>query len=354
MERWTPRSRFFCASAAGHRFLHARAGPAGWPTGRGKGSHNKHSSEVFASLFGKSVGSSNSIPGDSGGEAGDIEVWGAARAAVMILHMSQNPTRAAFFDVDGTLTTSTSMFRFLAFYLAAMGHPRRQFDEQVRELRAMAAVGCARDITNRAYFANLRGLDAGVVADVARSWFAAELATGGYYHEPTVAKLRRHQERGDHVVLVSGSFPALLHPIAADLGVVDVWCTRPEISRGRYTGELAGPPMIGGAKGDAVLQITAQRGIDPFDCAAYGDHVSDMPLLKAVGKAYVVGGDTALRSAARVCGWRLLPGTPPAPELPLPFPLPRGRTGVTAVSAPLHRPIDSPYTSARYEMLEGA
>jgi HAD superfamily hydrolase (TIGR01490 family) len=236
----------------------------------------------------------------------------------MILGMSQKPTRAAFFDVDDTLTTSTSMFRFLAFYLATMGRPRREFDERVRELKAMAAVGCAREAINRAYYAHLQGLDAGVVADVARSWFAAELATGGCYHQPVIAALRGHQERGDHVVLVSGSFPAVLDPIAADLGVDDVRCTRPRISDGRYTGDLDGPPMLGAAKADAVHYVTIRAGIDRGACSAYGDHVSDLPMLKAVGTAYVVGGDAGLRSSARTHGWRVLPGAPPAPELPLP------------------------------------
>ena len=259
-------------------------------------------------------------------------------------------TRAAFFDVDGTLTTSASMFRFLAFYLAAMGRPRREYDERLGELRAMAAVGCARETTNRAYFANLQGLDAGVVADVARAWFEAELATGGFYHEPAVAELNRHRQQGHHVVLVSGSFPSLLHPIAADLDVDDVRCTRPEISLGRYTGALDGPPMIGSATSDAVMHVAVRHGIDPADCSAYGDHVSDLPMLKAVGRAYVVGGDAGLRSTARLHGWLLLPGAAAAPELPPP----RWRAGGAVGFPSFRRSTESPHTSARYEMPEGA
>ncbi|MFC7934492.1 HAD family hydrolase [Streptomyces cinereoruber] len=273
--------------------------------------------------------------------------------------MSQNPARAAFFDVDGTLTTSAGMFRFLAYYLAATGRPRREYDERMREFKAMTAVGCPREATNRAYFAHLQGLDAGVVADVARAWFAAELATGAHYHRPALTELRRHQERGDHVVLVSGSFPALLAPLAADLGVDDIRCTRPRIDHGRYTGALDGPPMIGAAKSDAVMHVTIRAGIDPADCTAYGDHVSDLPMLNAVGTAYVVGGDAGLRSAARLRGWRFLPGTPPAPEPPLPhrgadraaaFPPPR----TPFFPTPRDRDLTTAHTTARYETREGA
>ncbi|MEU1007004.1 HAD family hydrolase [Streptomyces sp. NPDC005890] len=264
-----------------------------------------------------------------------------------------NRTRVAFFDVDGTLTTSGSMFRLLAYYLAAMGRPPRVYEERRRELKAMAAIGCPREATNRAYFAGLQGVDAAVLDGVADRWFAAELSTGGYYHPPALAALRAHQERGDHVVIVSGSFPAPLRPIAADLGVEEVWCTQPELAHGRYTGELTGPPMIGAAKAEAVAHVLARRGAEPADCVAYGDHISDLPMLKAVGSAVVVGGDERLRTSARVHGWPLLPGTLPPPELPLP------RT--PDASASRTRPtFNSPYSSfaqsstARYEMPETA
>ncbi|MEU6598850.1 HAD family hydrolase [Streptomyces flaveolus] len=265
-----------------------------------------------------------------------------------------NRTRLAFFDVDGTLTTSGSMFRLLAFYLAAMGHPPRVYEERRRELKAMAAIGCPREATNRAYFSGLQGVDAAVLAGVADAWFAAELSTGGYYHEPALAALRRHQEQGDHVVLVSGSFPAPLRPIAADLGVEEVWCTEPDILHGRYTGDLKGPPMIGAAKAEAVRTVLARHGVAPGDCVAYGDHISDLPMFKAVGSAVVVGGDERLRTSARAHGWPLLPGTLPPPALPLP------RTGPGTAGARTRPTFNSPCTPfastppARYEMPETA
>ncbi|WP_419992833.1 HAD family hydrolase [Streptomyces boninensis] len=228
--------------------------------------------------------------------------------------------RLAFFDVDGTLTTSSSMFRLLAYYLDATGRPRRDYEELMLQLKAMFAMGCSREATNRAYFASLQGLDADLMSLVAGEWFTAETATGHYYHEPATAELRRHQQRGDHVVLVSGSFPAPISLVAADLGVDEVWCTEPQIVHGRYTGDLKGPPMIGRAKADAVLKATSRQGSDPSRCIAYGDHASDLPMLQAVGSAVVVGGDAGLRSVARARGWRQLPGVLPAPE---PAPLPR-------------------------------
>ncbi|WP_328916079.1 MULTISPECIES: HAD family hydrolase [unclassified Streptomyces] len=234
-----------------------------------------------------------------------------------------NRTRVAFFDVDGTLTTSASMFRFLRYYLAATGRPPREYEEQRQLLKAMTALGCSRETTNRAYYAQLAGAPAGLVAALAGQWFAAELSTRGFYHEPALAALRRHRADGDHTVLVSGSFPAPLHLIAADLGVDEVWCSEPEVTHGRYTGRLTGPPMIGDAKADAVRGVAAERGAALDSCVSYGDHISDLPMLKTTGSAVVVGGDATLRAMARMHGWRQLPGVlPPPPALPLPH---RGR-----------------------------
>ncbi|MEV1026092.1 HAD-IB family hydrolase [Streptomyces sp. NPDC050264] len=257
--------------------------------------------------------------------------------------------KVAFFDVDHTLTTSGSMSRLLAYYHAALGHPRRYVDDRMCELKAMSALGCPRETVNRAYYAGLEGLDTAVMTAMARAWFDAELSTGGFYHEPAVAELRRHRRQGAHVVLVSGSFPAPLRLIAEDLGADETRCTVPRTERGRYTGALDGPPMIGIAKADAALKILLERGVDARESIAYGDHISDLPLLKAAGSAVVVGGDDRLRALARTYGWPLLPGTAPAPDLRLPA----WSAGATVRPAPGRTP-PSFLTSALYDMSESA
>ncbi|MFF3495288.1 HAD-IB family hydrolase [Streptomyces sp. NPDC002795] len=257
--------------------------------------------------------------------------------------------KVAFFDVDHTLTTSGSMSRLLAYYHAALGHPRRDFDDRMCELKAMTALGCPREAVNRAYYAGLAGLDTELMSAMARAWFDAELATGGFYHEPAVGELRRHQRQGAHVVLVSGSFPAPLRLIAEHLGADDIRCTVPRVEQGRYTGTLDGPPMIASAKADAAVKIIIERAADARESIAYGDHISDLPLLKAAGSAVVVGGGDRLRTLARAHGWPLLPGTPPAPDLPLP--------NWSARPAPWTRPSRTPQTllaPALYDMSESA
>lgn len=226
---------------------------------------------------------------------------------------------AAFFDVDGTLTTATTLFRFLEYWLADSGHLPHVYRHERQRLRAMTAAGVPRTETNRASFDRYAGEDARHLDEVAERWFQAELAAGGLLHEPAVEELRRHQAAGEPVVLVSGSFPAPLRPLARLLGVDAVLCTEPEIVGGRYTGRVP-RPMISRAKADAVRRWAEAEGVSLALSTGYGDHPSDLPMLELTGSAGVVGADPRMRHHARRRGWAQLPGPPPPPPAPLPTP----------------------------------
>jgi HAD superfamily hydrolase (TIGR01490 family) len=120
------------------------------------------------------------------------------------------------------------------------------------------------------------------------------------------AELAAHRAAGRTVVLVSGSFPACLEPVAAHLGADRVLCSRPEIAHGRYTGWI-GTPMIGEAKAAAVAAVLDELA-PGTPSWAYGDHDSDLPMLEQVTTPVVVGADAALTRVARERGWAVLVG----------------------------------------------
>jgi HAD superfamily hydrolase (TIGR01490 family) len=123
-----------------------------------------------------------------------------------------------------------------------------------------------------------------------RRWFADRRRAEGFYLADTRDALRRHRTAGAAVILVSGSFPAVLEPIAEAVGATRILCTRPECRDGVLTGGIVGEPVIGEAKRQAVREVLANHPhIDPADCFAYGDHVSDLPMLAEVGYPVVVG-----------------------------------------------------------------
>lgn len=217
-----------------------------------------------------------------------------------------NRTTIAFFDVDGTLTTRTSLFGFLAFFLEAMGEPPSTYRDERRRIADMTRRGVPRECTNRAYFENLTNVDAGDVGQIASAWFEDELCRGDFFYPPAVRLLEEHLDAGHVIAAVSGSFPAILAPIVASLRIGETWCSSPEIRSGRYTGRLSAPPMIGARKAEAVRESAASHQVDAADCISYGDHVSDLPMLRATGSAGVVGPDRTLHEIAAENGWRIV------------------------------------------------
>ncbi|MFD9324346.1 HAD family hydrolase [Streptomyces sp. NPDC060065] len=222
--------------------------------------------------------------------------------------MPDTPRRLVFSDVDETLISGKSLFDFLDFYFAA----RHGTDGALhaagtrRRIAALVAGGAPREVGNRAYYEAWRGERLDVVTAWGTEWFAQRSATPGFYVPATRTALSEHREAGDRVVLVSGSFPAVVDPVAADIGACHVLCTRPEARDGILTGAVAGEPCIGEGKRRVVRELAeGYPDIDLADCYGYGDHPSDLPMLAEVGHPVVVGGSAELLAA--IPGARVLP-----------------------------------------------
>lgn len=214
----------------------------------------------------------------------------------------------AFFDVDETLITFKSMFDFYDFFLEAIGHSEQERRELHEQVRALLRPGLPREQGNRLFYRRFADRKIAEVAEIGREWFTARLAAGGLFHGDVLQVLRSHHEAGMTVVLVSGSFPACLRPIADYCGADDMLCTELESSDGIYTGEVV-RTMIGNGKEDAARKLIEHTGANAADCFAYGDHTSDLGLLRLVGHPVVVGTNPELAAAAAEHGWRRLAGT---------------------------------------------
>ncbi|MEV8314359.1 HAD-IB family hydrolase [Streptomyces sp. NPDC059900] len=222
---------------------------------------------------------------------------------------SPAPAPVAFFDVDETLISVNGMARFLRHHMRSRGQTRAAFEDAVRDLRALGARGASREEIARAYYRLYAGCDERELAAEGREWFAAELRSGGLFLADSVAALREHRRRAEPVVLVSGSFAPCLDPVAERLGVEAdaVLCARPKAVDGVLTGAVD-VTMTGEEKAVAVRALLRERGVRPDGCHAYGDHASDLAMLRAVGHPVVVGADPVLLRHAEAGGWRRLPG----------------------------------------------
>ncbi|MEV4615210.1 HAD-IB family hydrolase [Kitasatospora sp. NPDC049258] len=235
------------------------------------------------------------------------------------------PRHAAFLDVDQTLIHGVSLFRFLAYDLRASGAAEGAYDAAMAHNRRLKAAGISREQVNREFFRQFGGRSVAELADRGERWWQQEERQGGLLDRAVLAAVDGHRAAGDLVVLVSGSFPPCLDPIARRVGADAVLCTRPATGAGRYTGAVP-RPMIGAEKARAIEELAASLAVDLAGSHAYGDHPSDLPMLAAVGHPVVVGDDPRMRREAAARGWTVLAAAPapvPAPAaVPAPAPVP--------------------------------
>ena len=124
--------------------------------------------------------------------------------------------------------------------------------------------------------------------------------------QPTIEALEQHKQAGAGIVFVSGSFPQLLAPFMQALGADDCLTTKLVVSHDKLTGEIDQPQTIGEGKAIAIRKFLEQKGVSSSLCFAYGDDISDVPMLKEVGTATIIQGNKLLEIEADIHQWRKL------------------------------------------------
>ena len=207
---------------------------------------------------------------------------------------------AAFFDVDNTLINTKSMFSFLSFLESELPSQANFLGAHHNKVLDLANHDhITRDQVNRFYYRFLGGFSTSQIYELGRRWFEINVQTPGFYIGKTVMKLRYHQAKSHMVVFVSGSFGAVLDPIAEDLGVEYVLATDLEMNNQVFTGSLSNIPSIGQGKAQRVLDFSKLNKIDLDNSYAYGDDASDGPMLALVGNPYLVNPTNTTRDACR-------------------------------------------------------
>ena len=220
--------------------------------------------------------------------------------------------RIAVFDLDGTLYDGHIL----------RGIVRHNREHRVNRVEVFAFVGIhfplwylgklvsASELAIRSIWARhmgwmMRGWraeeDQGRFEWIAREYFLPRVRAD------VMERLRRHQEAGERVILLSGTPAPLLASIGAVIGVRETVGT-PLIERGgKYTGESESPACQGPGKVERLL-IHLREG-EPIDWSAstcYADSEMDMPVLELFGDPVAVSPDEQLRARAQQAGWEIL------------------------------------------------
>ncbi len=187
----------------------------------------------------------------------------------------------ALFDFDGTLSDRDS---FLLFIKKTVG--------AVRFYSVMAGMSpqICRFLCRR--YPNHR-LKEDVLTRFFQNWSPDDFSEAaeqfcrdtvpGILRDEGARRLRRHQERGDNVVIVSATPELVLAPWCRTNGL-DLLATRMQIVDNRLTGRIEGKNCRGREK---VARITGRYRIDDYlEIYAYGDTEGDRPMLAMATKSY--------------------------------------------------------------------
>ncbi|RBO84553.1 HAD family hydrolase [Nocardia puris] len=218
--------------------------------------------------------------------------------------MAATGPRFAFTDVDHTLLRVSTLHHFARHFFTAAGR-EDVLAEHAERMQGLAASGADRETLNKSYYLLWAGVPVREVAEAAEDWHEG-IRAHHLYREPVVRRLRALRAEGVETVLVSGSFRACLRPIERELRCAATLCTELEERDGVYTGVVV-KSLIGAAKRAEVEAFAAGSGGHDFaGDHAFGDHISDAPVLAAVGHPVVVPVDPALETLARERGWEVL------------------------------------------------
>lgn len=121
--------------------------------------------------------------------------------------------------------------------------------------------------------------------------------------------IRRHQNAGDHVMIVTATNEFVTRPIASALGVNELIAVELDTDeRGWINGKIKGVPSMREGKVTRLEQWFAHKGYkwENTDITFYSDSTNDLPLLSAVNHPVATNPDTKLRIWALEKGWPIL------------------------------------------------
>ncbi len=205
----------------------------------------------------------------------------------------------AFFDLDGTLLAPPSLeWRFFGYLL--------ERDEITTKNVARWVLQSTTTLLNRGrygVFANKHYLT-GIRESIVGEW--AKTITHGTLplFVEGIDRMRQHVECGHRVVVVTGTLAPLAHAITNHLPRgVEVRATKLEMQDGCFTGRLSGPHLSFEEKARVIREDAEEFDLDLLKSFAYGNEMSDIRMLEAVGHPAAVNASWSLKREALKGGW---------------------------------------------------
>ncbi len=183
---------------------------------------------------------------------------------------------------SGKMSTSEIVAQFSGVLVYAMGNGN---------FAGLAAVGAQ----------GVKGVNEKVFIEVGEEVYHKHLADEIY--PESRALVNAHLAKGHTVAIISAATPYQVDPIARDLNIQHVMCTRMEVVKGKFTGNIVEPACWGEGKAHAAKELCEEHKLDLSKSFFYTDSAADAPLMEIVGNPRAVNPDTKLSALAFKNNW---------------------------------------------------
>lgn len=218
-----------------------------------------------------------------------------------IMAGEMGPQVGAFFDLDRTLIKNFSAKEFFQTRLLSGKMTAREIVAQFAgvivyamgqgNFAGLAAVGAQ----------GVKGVKEELFIEVGEEVYLKHLADEIYPESRALVKA--HLAMGHTVAIISAATPYQVDPVARDLDIHHVMCTRMEVEKGKFTGNIIEPACWGEGKAHAAESLAKDFNLDLSKSYFYTDSAADAPLLEIVGNPRPINPDTKLSALAFKNNW---------------------------------------------------
>jgi putative phosphoserine phosphatase/1-acylglycerol-3-phosphate O-acyltransferase len=213
----------------------------------------------------------------------------------------RGPQVGAFFDFDGTLIAGFSATVFLKEQIRRGDLGPYQVVELISAIAqfSLGTMGFSGLMTSAAQL--MRGVREADYIEFGQELYEQQIARKIY--PESRALVQAHMARGHTVAVISSATPYQVEPMARDLGVEHIICSRYEVKEGLFTGGIERPLCFGQGKVLAAESLSREHGLDLDQSYFYSDSDDDLQLLERVGHPQPLNPNSRLAVIAEERGW---------------------------------------------------
>lgn len=125
-------------------------------------------------------------------------------------------------------------------------------------------------------------------------------------YKGAISEIELHKAKNAKVVILSSALTTICRQMAENLNIDDIICSGLEVKNGYMTGRPFGHLCFGEEKAIRLKRYCEIFNFSLSEAWYYGDSISDIHALSAVGNPVCVNPDKKLKKAAKRRGWKIV------------------------------------------------